>query len=149
MIPVKNNLSSMCVSGNSQHRFSVKRSARGLCQFFSALLLSGVYVTPGAAPLNEHRVQDLDYDRALYHYFQDNDLGAITQLLIARQKTPNAKQQDEANLLLADLYYDFGLYEESREIYASMLTAEVSDSIQHRIWFNLARLRYKDCRPAP
>ena len=143
MIPVKNNLSSMCVSGNNQHRFSVKRSVRGLCHFFSALLLSCVYVTPGAAQLNEHRVQDLDYGRALYRYFQDDDLGAITQLMIARQRALDADQQDEANLLLADLYYDFGLYEESREIFARMLTAEVSDSIQSRIWFNLARLRYE------
>ena len=133
----------MCVSGNNQHRFSVKRSARGLCHFFSALLLSCVCATPGAAQLNEHRVEDLDYGQALYRYFQDDDLGAITQLMIARQRARNANQQDEANLLLADLYYDFGLYEESREIFARLLTAEVSDSIQSRIWFNLARLRYE------
>jgi hypothetical protein len=133
----------MCVSGNRQHRFSVKRSARGLCHFFSALLLSCVCVTSGAAQLNEHRVKDLDYGRALYRYFQDDNLGAITQLMIARQRARNANQQDEANLLLADLYYDFGLYEESREIFSRLLTAEVVDSIQSRIWFNLARLRYE------
>jgi len=133
----------MCVSGNSQHRFSVKRSARGLLHFFSALLLSCVCVPSGAAQLNEHRVEDLDYGRALYRYFQDDNLGAITQLMMARQRARNPEQQDEANLLLADLYYDFGLYEESREIFARLLTAEVSDSIQSRIWFNLARLRYE------
>ena len=133
----------MCVSGNSQHRLSLKRSARGLCYFFSALLLSCVWVTPGAAQLNKHQVKDLDYGRALYRYFQDDDLGAITQLMIARQRARNANQQDEANLLLADLYYDFGLYEESREIFSQLLTAEVADSIQSRIWFNLARLRYE------
>lgn len=133
----------MCVSGNSQRRFSVKRSARGLSHFFSALLLSCACVSLDAAQLREHRVEDLNYGRALYHYFQEDDLGAITQLMIARQRARNANQQDEANLLLADLYYDFGLYEESREIFARLLTAEVSDSIQSRIWFNLARLRYE------
>ncbi len=133
----------MCVSGNSQRRFSVKRSARGLSHFFSALLLSCACVSLDAAQLREHRVEDLDYGRALYRYFQEDDLGAITQLMIARQRARNANQQDEANLLLADLYYDFGLYEESREIFARLLTAEVSDSIQSRIWFNLARLRYE------
>ena len=133
----------MCVSGNSQRRFSVKRSARGLSHFFSALLLSCACVSLDAAQLSEHRVEDLDYGRALYRYFQEDDLGAITQLMIARQRARNANQQDEANLLLADLYYDFGLYEESREIFARLLTAEVSDSIQSRIWFNLARLRYE------
>jgi hypothetical protein len=133
----------MCVSGNRHHRFSVKRSARGLCHFFSALLLSCVCVPLGAAQLNEHLVEDLDYGRSLYQYFQDDDLGAITQLMIARQRARKATQQDEANLLLADLYYDYGLYEESREIFSRLLTAEVSDSIQSRIWFNLARLRYE------
>jgi hypothetical protein len=106
-------------------------------------LLSCACVSLDAAQLREHRVEDLDYGRALYHYFQEDDLGAITQLMIARQRARNANQQDEANLLLADLYYDFGLYEESREIFARLLTAEVSDSIQSRIWFNLARLRYE------
>jgi hypothetical protein len=104
-------------------------------------LLSCACVSLDAAQLREHRVEDLNYGRALYHYFQEDDLGAITQLMIARQRARNANQQDEANLLLADLYYDFGLYEESREI--CLLTAEVSDSIQSRIWFNLARLRYE------
>jgi hypothetical protein len=106
-------------------------------------LLSCACVSLDAAQLREHRVEDLNYGRALYHYFQEDDLGAITQLMIARQRARNANQQDEANLLLADLYYDFGLYEESREIFARLLTAEVSDSIQSRIWFNLARLRYE------
>ena len=133
----------MCVSGNRRHRFSVKRSARGLRHFFSALLLSCVCFPLDAAQLNDHRVEDLDYGRALYQYFQDDNLGAITQLMIAEQRTHGTNQQDEANLLLADLYYDYGLYEESREIFSRLLTAEVSDSIQSRIWFNLARLRYE------
>ena len=133
----------MCVSGNKRHRFSVKRSARSLRHFFSALLLSCVCLPLGAAQLNQHRVQDLDYGRALYQFFQDDNLGAITQLMIAEQRPHGTNQQDEANLLLADLYYDYGLYEESREIFSRLLTGEVSDSIQSRIWFNLARLRYE------
>lgn len=133
----------MCVSGNSQRRISLKSSTRGLSHFFSALLLSCACVSLDAAQLREHHVEDLDYGRALYRYFQEDDLGAITQLMISRQRARNASQQNEANLLLADLYYDFGLYEESREIFARLLTAEVSDSIQSRIWFNLARLRYE------
>jgi len=133
----------MCVSGNRRHRFSVKRSAQNLRHFFSALLLSCVCVQLSASELNEHRVRNLDYGRSLYQYFQNDNLGAIIRLMIAEKRPRNAIQQDEANLLLADLYYDYGLYEESREIFAQLLTAEVSDSIQSRIWFNLARLRYE------
>jgi hypothetical protein len=133
----------MCVSGNKRLRSSVKRSARSLRHIFSALLLSCACLPLGAAQLNQHRVQNLDYGRALYQFFQDDNLGAITQLMIAEQRPHGTNQQDEANLLLADLYYDYGLYEESREIFSGLLTAEVSDSIQSRIWFNLARLRYE------
>jgi len=133
----------MCVSGNRSHRFSVKRSARDLCHFFSALLLSCVCIPLGAAQLNEHRVENLDYGRALYRYFQNDNLAAITQLMIAEQRARNTNQQDEANLLLANLYYDYELYEESRAIFSHLLSVEVSTSFQSRIWFNLARLRYE------
>jgi hypothetical protein len=107
------------------------------------LLLSCVCVPLGAAQLNQHRVEDLDYGRALYKFFQDDNLAAITQLMIAEQRPRSENQQDEANLLLADLYFEYELYEESREIFSRLLTAEVSPSIQSRIWFNLARLRYE------
>ena len=69
----------MCVSGNRRYRFSVKRSARGLRHFFSALLLSCVCVQLGAAELKEHRVRNLDYGQSLYQYFQNDSLGAITR----------------------------------------------------------------------
>jgi hypothetical protein len=107
------------------------------------LLLSCVCVPLGAAQLNQHRVEDLDYGRALYKFFQDDNLAAITQLMIAEQRPRSENQQDEAILLLADLYFEYELYEESREIFSRLLTAEVSPSIQSRIWFNLARLRYE------
>ena len=123
----------MCVSGNRRHRFSVKRSARDLCHFISALLLSCACIPLGAAQLNEHRVEDLDYGRALYKYFQNDNLAAITQLMIAEQRPRNINQQDEKNLLLANMYYDYELYEESRAIFSHLLSAEVSASIQSRV----------------
>jgi predicted negative regulator of RcsB-dependent stress response len=114
---------------------------RRLCA--SALAL--VSIPLAAAPAEEHRVHDLYYGQALYQYFQQNDLAAITQLLVAREKPrrTGGSQVDEANLLLADLFYRYGLYEESRGQFAQLLNAEVSDSVQNRIWFNLAQLRYE------
>ena len=96
-----------------------------------------------AAQLDQHRVEDLDYGSALYEFFQENELSAITHLMVAAERPRNRKQINEANLLLADLYYGYGLYEESRQMFARLLTTQVSDSIQDRIWFNLARLRFE------
>ena len=95
-------------------------------------------------PAGKHRVSDLYYGQALYQFFQDNELAAITGLMTAAARPARAGSQiDEARLLLADLYYSYGLHEESRSLFAQLLNADVSDSIQNRIWFNLARLRYE------
>ncbi len=109
---------------------------------FAALLLCATAANAYAVGLQEHRVEDLDYGRALFEFYQDKELDAITRLLIAEESPRTRRQVDEAHLLLADLYYGYGLYEESRQMFARLLSAEVSDSVQNRIWFNLARLRY-------
>lgn len=133
----------MCASGNKPARASSPSSRPRLIGLLAALLCCGFVADATPADLDRHKVEDLEYGRALYYYFQDNELAAITQLMIADQSTRQRKQRDESNLLLADLYYGYGLYEESREMFARLLTAKVSDSVQNRIWFNLARLRYE------
>jgi hypothetical protein len=133
----------MCVSGNKYGRPGVMRRLRKLREFLPALLLSCVCGQAFSADLAVHRVEDLDYGRSLYHFFQDDKLSAITLLMVAEERPRTRNQINEANLLMADLYYGYGLYEESRQMFAQLLNAEVSDSIQNRIWFNLARLRYE------
>jgi len=133
----------MRVSGNKLPGYLPRNLLWGACSCLCALLLCLVSIARAATPAAEHRVQDLYYGQALYQYFQQNKLAAITRLMTAATRPPLASSQpDEANLLLADLYYNYGLYEESRSLFAQLLDAEVSDSIQNRIWFNLARVRY-------
>ncbi len=130
----------MSASGNKPRR-------RSYCCWTLRLLCSLIALLPtahAATPGEVHRVQDLYYGQALYQYFQQQELAAITQLMTAAERPRRATSQvDEANLLLADLFYSYGLYEESRAIFAQLLNAEVSASIQNRIWFNLAQLRYQ------
>jgi hypothetical protein len=71
-----------------------------------ALLLCLNANAQAAEPAAEHRVQDLYYGQALYQYFQQDELTAITSLMTAATRPPRAGSQlDESNLLLADLYY--------------------------------------------
>lgn len=133
----------MSASGNN-----LERSARYLLlrayQVFAALLICLASVAQAETPAGTHRISDLYYGQALYQFFQHNELAAITGLMTATARPPRVGSQiDEARLLLADLYYSYGLHEESRSMFAQLLNAEVSDSIQNRIWFNLARLRYE------
>jgi len=94
----------MCASGNNgQRRVSRHRPRCG--GLWSALFGCALFSAAAAADLDRHRVEDLEYGRALYYYFQQDELGAITQLMIADQSPRQRKQRDESNLLLADLYY--------------------------------------------
>ena len=134
----------MRVSGNKAPidvaTLSRPRRAGLLLLLFCALPLGTLAATrsPG-----EHRVEDLDYGRALFQFFQQHELGAITQLLISDQRPGKHRQKDESELLLADLYYGYGLFNESQQLFARLLDAKTSDSIQNRIWFNLARLNFE------
>jgi hypothetical protein len=135
----------MCVSGSKIPLPRAISNLRRVYRFAVALLCCSACLPLHAANLDEHRVEDLEYGRSLYQYFQGDELGAITQLMIANERPQirTRTQVDEANLLLADLYYSYGLYEESRELFTRLLNAQVSDSVQNRIWFNLARLRFE------
>ena len=144
MTPVRNNPSLKCASGNRRRHSNLIHEYLRHCWLG---FLCCVMLPLQAAELDEHRVENLDYGRALFHFFQENELNAITRLMIAQERPITQTQLDEANLLLADLYYSYGLYEESREMFARLLTAEVSESIQDRIWFNLARLRFEQGFP--
>ena len=127
----------MCASGSNR-----KRRPASLVGYLLACCLTAAGSVAAAG--NAHRVQDLYYGHALYQYFQQQELGAITQLMVANERPRRANSQiDESNLLLADLFYSYGLYGESRDMFASLLSKQVSPSIQNRIWFNLARLRHE------
>ena len=144
MIPVKNSLNSMSASGSKPTARTIYKLRRILRCVVILLCCSGG-LPLAAANLELHRVEDLAYGRALFEYFRGDELAALTQLMIAEERPQyrNRTQTDEADLLMADLYYSYGLYEESRQLFSKLLTAEVSDSVQNRIWFNLARLRFE------
>jgi len=109
--------------------------------FVLATLLPGS--PPQAADPNlSHRVENLYYGQALFEYFQQNELNAITTLLAAQEKQQTDIQRDESDLLLADLYYGYGLYSESDLLFSRLLNDETTASLKNRIWFNLARLNH-------
>lgn len=112
-----------------------------------ALLLLAVSLLPtilhAASIDNAHRVEDLAYGQALFDYFQQHQLKAITGLLVAEQKPQTRKQRDESDLLLADLYYAYGLYGESSRLFSRLLKDDTDRALLNRVWFNLARLNHE------
>jgi len=119
---------------------------KSLCKtFYYYLGITAVFIgtTVHAAESGiKHRVEDLGYGQALYYYFQQNELAAITQLLVARQGINTQTQIEESELLLADLYYSYGLYRAAGTLFSRLLGKNTSIGFKNRVWFNLARLNY-------
>ena len=115
----------------------INRPASLLTSIF--LLSTNIYA---ASINNTHRVDDLAYGTALFDYFQQHELKAITGLLVAEQKIQTRKQRDESDLLLADLYYAYGLYGESNRLFSRLLRDDTDRALLNRVWFNLARLNH-------
>ncbi len=119
---------------------------RGYPKWNSLLLLLAVAllssVINAAEIRNTHRVENLAYGQALFEYFQQNELSAITSLLVAKQKPQSSTQANESDLLLADLYYSYGLYRESERLFSRLLTVDTDHALLNRVWFNLARLNH-------
>ena len=120
MTPVKNNPSLKCASGNNRassphHRQAAPLLAGGCCaaSFTHRCRRRRARGTPGRGPrLRPGAVPFFPGGRTQRDHPADD-----------RQRARKRKrnQLDEANLLLADLYYSYGLYEESRELFAELL----------------------------
>ena len=119
---------------------------KSLCKSFHYYLGITVFFIGSTIQASEsgiqHRVESLAYGQALFEYFRKNELAAITQLQVAKQRIPSQKQVEESELLLADLYYNYGLYGEAGLLFSKLLGENTSTGIKNRVWFNLARLNY-------
>lgn len=112
--------------------------------FIAPLLLCFAATLQAAEPRSEETVQELAYGVSLFHLFQGQTLSAITDISVAQQRGRLAQQEDDAELLLGSLYYDFGLRHQSEQIFQQMLDASQPVAIKNRVWFNLAKVQYEN-----
>ncbi len=108
-----------------------------------ALALSQFLLSVNADVNKTHHVIDRGYGQALYEHFQQNNLRAITTLMVADQQPQTSRQQDQSDLLLADLYYRYGLFSESDRLFSRLLTDDIDHALLTRVKFNLARLNHE------
>ena len=115
-----------------------------------AALLCAPLVLAGTVMGEAGEVRDLPYGNALYYYFQDRPLAAITRLLAARDRQQLQRTGEDADLLLGNLYYGYGLIPDAVELFTSLLDKDTPASLRNRVWFNLARVEYQqgNYRPA-
>ena len=108
-----------------------------------AALLGGPLAAAGEPEAEPGSIHDLPYGNALYHYFQDLPLTAITRLLAAKERGRLERQGKDPDLLLGNLYYGYGLIPDAVDLFNRLLDDDSPQSLRNRVWFNLARVEYE------
>lgn len=91
----------------------------------------------------ETRVLDYPYGVALFQFFQNNPLAAITEIDVGKYRAAFEQQPDEAELLLGGLYFSYGLVDAAEQIFNDLLQSEKPQATQDLVWFNLARVQFE------
>jgi len=120
----------------------------------ASLLLgsSFAFATQAGAPADDApapvRIRDLDYGNVLFHYYQDDYLGALVRLEVAQADGRLPNHDAEAELLSGGLYLSLGLSDEATRIFDRLLGPGTPRSVSNRARFYLARIGWQHGDPA-
>lgn len=96
---------------------------------------------------NIHKVKDLDYGVALFHFFQEKNFSAITDLLVAEHYKRLKSGDKNPRLLLGGLYLSYDLHDQSADIFKQLLDDKDLNTpltIQDRAWYLLGKNYYQN-----
>ncbi len=88
------------------------------------------------------RIRDLHYGDALFYYYQDKELDALTRLLAYDHWQRLPHHEEEAQLLMGSLYLQLGMHNQAGELFERLLTNDVPTGVRNRAWFYLAQIWY-------
>ncbi|WP_428310449.1 tetratricopeptide repeat protein [Hydrocarboniphaga sp.] len=95
---------------------------------------AGADSTFGAKPL-----RGLQYGDVLFHYYQDQDFDALTELMMARSLDQPQANDVDGELLLAGLLLSFGQTRDAITGFEHALQTEVRRDKRNQAWLSLAR----------
>lgn len=112
----------------------------------SCLLVAGSMSTPVALAKKKDEVRttvaDLRYGVALYHYYQEEYLDALTELLVAKERGGIKGHGDNPEIMEGGFALAYGLEEYAGDIFDRLLENNRSVEARDAAWFFIARLRY-------
>ena len=94
------------------------------------------------AERENNKVNDLHYGQALFHFYQEQYFSSITDLMVAKHRSPITSQDIDPELLLGGLYLYYGLHHNASSIFSDLIEKNTSHSVQDRAWFNIGKMRY-------
>jgi hypothetical protein len=129
---------------NSKNGSCSKRPMKRLCSHGLCLAVLCLFVTGTAAakdkPLTS--VADLRYGVALYNYYQNQNLEAMTELMVAEKKGGIKGHGDNPEIMAGGFSMAYGLERQASQIFARLLDDNRPQRTRDSAWFYLAQMRY-------
>lgn len=109
----------------------------------SALMVAAaglLFCNPAAARLDHTKpLRGLQFGDVLFHYYQDEDFDALTELMAARAMNQPQANDAEGELLLAGLLLSFGQTRDAIAGFEHGLQTETRRDKRNQAWLSLAR----------
>jgi len=105
-------------------------------------VLSETYVTKETTEESPTRVRDLSYGSVLYEYYQGHAFEALSLINVAKHKGGISGHGDHPALVEGGLMLSYGMAQEAKKRFESVLKDQVSASHKNEAWFYLAKIFY-------
>ena len=87
-------------------------------------------------------VADLRYGVALFHYYQGEYIGALTELLVAKEKGGIKGHGDNPEIMEGGFSLAYGMERHASDIFERLLEENRPVNVRDAAWFYLSKLRY-------
>ena len=116
-------------------------SQRLLAGCLSLFLMANVVASK---PVTLTSVADLRYGVALYHYYQDDYMSALSELLVADERDGINGHGDNPEIMEGGISLAYGLEKHASDIFERLLQENRPVRVRDAAWFYLAKIRYKN-----
>lgn len=125
---------------------SRRLGAGRLLALFGTLFLSPIFVATFSAHAEEKpktAVADLRYGVALYHYYQQDYVNAIAELMVADTRDGIQGHSDNPELIAGGISLAFGMQQHAESVFSRILQDEGRpQAVRDAAWFYLGKLNY-------
>lgn len=119
---------------------SWRRRCRRAYLIAVAAAAAGAPATKAAEPLSS--VADLRYGVALYHYYQNHHLEALSELMVAQQRGGIRGHGDNPEIMEGGFSMAYGMERKASDVFSRLLDANRPQRTRDAAWFYLAQMRY-------
>lgn len=88
-------------------------------------------------------VKDLAYGAALYQYYQDDYLGALTELAVAKQQGSIQHHGNHPDLLAAGIELSYGMDKQAQALLDGIIASTGEQAVLDQAWFYSAKMLHQ------